>query len=359
MSDPSYSLLGARAILDQVQAVIKLAPGVKKSRKRAKIHRMRVATRRLRAAFSVFNEVIDIKAARQWRKQVRRTTRTLSSARDLDVQLDQIEALIDQLEDQRLRPGVERLHLRLTQQRRRLQPKVVRAMKRLEGSGVLDEMGDFLRNIIVESGLASPDEKSVYAYEQAYRNVMMRAEQLLAFDPYVSQPECVEQMHDMRIAAKRLRYSIELFEPIYDGRLKPYRKKIRDLQDQLGELHDTDIWLEMLPQFVSEEHERTREYYGHDRAFGRLRRGLDWLIEQKKADRQRIYENVVALWGLMKNEDLWDRLRREVREPIEQYELATNPAPSSGQTDQQKPVVSDHIEGPSGLLRDPDEGGTV
>jgi len=340
MSDKaSYNMLGARAMLDRLQEIIKLSSGVKKSRKREKIHQMRVATRRIRAAFSIFTDLMEGKRARKWKKVIRQITSTLGTTRDLDVQLESLEATLSEIKEKRFQPGIERLHLRLTQKRHRMQPKVVRAMERIESSGVIEEMSEYLREVIVEAGVETPNDRSPYVYEQAYRNIMMRAEELIAFDPYVNRPECVTEMHDMRIAAKRLRYSIELFEPVYDERLKKHRKEIRDLQELLGQLHDTDIWLETLPKFIDEEQQRTRAYYGHDRAFGRLRTGLEWLITQREAERKRIYENCVARWGLLQNEKFWDQLRADVRRPLEV-------------TTSDDPV---RIEGPSGFLREPDD----
>ena len=47
-------------------------------------------------------------------------------------------------------------------------------------------------------------------------------------------------MHRLRIALKKLRYTAEFFAPIYRKRkVKAYLKKLRALQDYLGDLNDT------------------------------------------------------------------------------------------------------------------------
>ena len=56
-------------------------------------------------------------------------------------------------------------------------------------------------------------------------------------------PENVEKLHAMRIAGKQLRYTLEIFAPIYDTALLPYIQIMKDLQDQLGSIHDDDVWV--------------------------------------------------------------------------------------------------------------------
>lgn len=73
----------------------------------------------------------------------------------------------------------------------------------------------------------------------------VRITELWSFSAHMPYPERVRQLHDMRIAAKRLRYCFEFFSPCFtqiDGALKRFKK----LQDYLGELHDCDVWVDYL-----------------------------------------------------------------------------------------------------------------
>ncbi|MFQ6042085.1 MAG: CHAD domain-containing protein, partial [Candidatus Poribacteria bacterium] len=51
------------------------------------VHRMRVASRRLRSGFALFEECFPPKRLKRWRKQIRRVTRALGDARYTDVQI--------------------------------------------------------------------------------------------------------------------------------------------------------------------------------------------------------------------------------------------------------------------------------
>jgi CHAD domain-containing protein len=54
-------------------------------------------------------------------------------------------------------------------------------------------------------------------------------------------PRRRDDLHDMRIATKRLRYVLEITEPCFGAPAKDGAKIARKLQDLLGEIHDCDV----------------------------------------------------------------------------------------------------------------------
>jgi len=54
------------------------------------------------------------------------------------------------------------------------------------------------------------------------------------------------RMHRLRLEAKRVRYTIELFEPVYGERTKPILEPLKELQDRLGAINDCATTLEMV-----------------------------------------------------------------------------------------------------------------
>jgi CHAD domain-containing protein len=70
--------------------------------------------------------------------------------------------------------------------------------------------------------------------------VQVRTEELRSFSPAVFDPRNVEALHDMRIAAKRLRYVLELTTPVFGEPVAVAAKRAKKLQDLLGEIHDCD-----------------------------------------------------------------------------------------------------------------------
>jgi hypothetical protein len=73
------------------------------------------------------------------------------------------------------------------------------------------------------------------------RIVELRARELKSFSPAVLDPSNVEALHDMRIAAKRLRYVLELTAPAFGEGAERGAKHAKKLQDLLGDIHDCDV----------------------------------------------------------------------------------------------------------------------
>ena len=88
--------------------------------------------------------------------------------------------------------------------------------------------------------------------DNAERIVRVRLEELTSFMPKAADPKEVVALHDMRIAAKRLRYILEItggcFGPYASGAVK----MVKDLQDLLGEIHDCDVQLPEVAGFLEE-----------------------------------------------------------------------------------------------------------
>ena len=71
----------------------------------------------------------------------------------------------------------------------------------------------------------------------ARRILAVRIDEVWAFAPYVTHPGNVRQLHDMRIACKRLRYLLEIFEIAFTADLGPFIDEVKELQDLLGDIH--------------------------------------------------------------------------------------------------------------------------
>jgi CHAD domain-containing protein len=88
--------------------------------------------------------------------------------------------------------------------------------------------------------------------DNAERIVAVRLDELTSFMPKAADPDEVVALHDMRIAAKRLRYILEVtggcFGPYASGAVK----MVKDLQDLLGEIHDCDVQLPEVAAFLEE-----------------------------------------------------------------------------------------------------------
>jgi hypothetical protein len=73
-----------------------------------------------------------------------------------------------------------------------------------------------------------------------------RLEEMYEWAPYVDQPYSVQELHNLRIAAKRLRYTLEIFEDALPSSCRSIADELAKLQDELGALHDSDVVIALL-----------------------------------------------------------------------------------------------------------------
>jgi hypothetical protein len=161
----------------------------------------------------------------------------------------------------------------------------------------------------------------------AVRIAETRIGELRSFAGAARDPGAVEALHDMRIAAKRVRYVLELTEPCLGSAAARGAKRARQLQTLLGEIHDCD---ELLP--LLDEHERrlraedaaaVRSAAGErakdvDPALAgevpnrRRYRGLEALRAFLSGRRQVLYARFVREWERLERDGFWDRVEREL-----------------------------------------------
>jgi CHAD domain-containing protein len=75
------------------------------------------------------------------------------------------------------------------------------------------------------------------------RIVAVRLEELRGLVNTALVADASEAQHDMRIAAKRLRYVLEIFAPCLGEEAEAARGAAKRLQSTLGNLHDCDLML--------------------------------------------------------------------------------------------------------------------
>ena len=162
------------------------------------------------------------------------------------------------------------------------------------------------------------------------RVIGVRLDELHAFLPAALDPAEVETLHDMRIAAKRLRYILELAEPLFGRPAKTAAKQVKQLQDLLGEIHDCDELEPLVHAHVAGL--RTKDAAavlasaapGADdldpalarRAPGRANyRGLELLIVHARARRGLLHGRFVREWAALEQAGFRDRLEAALHAP--------------------------------------------
>jgi len=112
----------------------------------------------------------------------------------------------------------------------------------------------------------------------------------------------------MRIAAKRLRYTLEICRGVWPGELDGIIKAVKAHQTLLGDIHDCDVWVDYLDGFKEAEYRRTVEFYGHAGHYHRLKGGIEYLQENRRQRRRELFEGLNDHWHRLDQDRLWTRL---------------------------------------------------
>jgi CHAD domain-containing protein len=138
--------------------------------------------------------------------------------------------------------------------------------------------------------------------DNAERIVRVRLDELCSFMPKAADPAEVVALHDMRIAAKRLRYVLEVTGACFGPYAGNAVKLVKDLQDLLGEIHDCDVQLPEVAELLRELMEEDAAAAGaspKDLAKAPNRRayaGLVALQVHLRARRSALFEQFLELW---------------------------------------------------------------
>ena len=159
--------------------------------------------------------------------------------------------------------------------------------------------------------------------ENARRIVAVRLEELTSLGAQSLESDAVERLHDTRIAAKRLRYVLELASPALGRPAANGARVARGLQDLLGEVHDCDVMLDRLRDHAdrlrAEDAEALRLYADrpaadlepeaalHARNLDRYA-GLEALAAYLTARRKILFERFVREWKALERRDFAGKL---------------------------------------------------
>ncbi|MBM3493943.1 MAG: CHAD domain-containing protein [Armatimonadetes bacterium] len=140
--------------------------------------------------------------------------------------------------------------------------------------------------------------------------ICSRVQDLLEWERWIREPERVAELHRMRIAAKRLRYTLELFEPIVGKPVSAAIESMKEVQELLGSIHDLDV---VTPLLVTDLRRALRmgrrcetwlsvDYCGVA--------GLATLCRAKFARRRAQHRRFVAAWRQLRKSGVLDALCR-------------------------------------------------
>lgn len=337
------------------------------------VHKMRVASRRLRSALRDFRPYLARPVST---KKLRAVARALGAVRDEDVAIEMIERLAAEVGDD-TSAGVERIAIERRERRVRARAKLRTAIgdaalwalrerfdahlhaatkaekaekaERVaedeaadDGGGAADGSADSAADgagddsadsaadsaadgggdgaddgaaegagVSVADGAADDDAEGAARRTREPRFadvggeiVRARFAELRKSASSLCRPFGVEELHETRIKAKRLRYAVELFSQCWGRRVEPFAAEVAQFQEHLGLLHDCDVWIDDLGarlKRLAKKRPRASTRAAADR------RAAARLLAHFTEERTRHYNSALALW------EHWEESRFESR----------------------------------------------
>ena len=249
------------------------------------LHGMRVATRRMRAAWRVFGDGFRPRRTRRLRDRLRVLAGRLGAVRDLDVQLEAAtrhQAGLARAEAAAFEPLVA------AWRDEREAARIV-LLRELDSTGYVRLVEDYRAFVAAEGEAALAPASPVSPHrvrDTAASRIWLAYEQVRAYESVLRWAD-IETVHQLRIASKWLRYTLEFFREALGPEVDLLIPRVVALQDHLGWLHDADVTIALTRQFLvakagtltrDETHAIGSYLAANERELARLRRtmGVPW-----------------------------------------------------------------------------------
>jgi CHAD domain-containing protein len=250
------------------------------------LHGMRVATRRMRAAWRVFGDGFRADRTRRLRSRLRVLAGCLGAVRDLDVLLEAAVAYQSGL-DARAAAAVEPLLAAWRDEREAARIVLLRELDSPEYTRLVEDYRAF---VATEGAAALVPPSPVEPHrvcDTAASRIWLAYEHVRAYEPVLRWAD-VETIHQLRIAAKWLRYTLEFFREALGPEADLLIPRVVALQDHLGWLHDADVTIALTRQFlVANSGTLSREQI----------RAIGAYLALKERDLARLRRTMTGPWG--------------------------------------------------------------
>jgi triphosphatase len=211
------------------------------------IHQMRVAARRLRALLACFRDLLTIRVSEESKTELRWLMAALGPARDLDVFIaETLDPMVERFPEEKALKELSAA-ARKAADRAHAEARIAIATQRYTQFLLTVDLR--LGNEDWISGNADIDAPIT---SLAQVNLRRRGRRLLKIGSGHEALE-IDQLHQIRIAAKKMRYACEFFRSLYSRKLvRRYLKRLAALQDRLGTLNDAVSGRRLLDQLIPE-----------------------------------------------------------------------------------------------------------
>jgi CHAD domain-containing protein len=230
-----------KARLDAVHKYLKLV--VTKDEDPESVHQLRVSSRRTAAALDMFEDCLPAKVQSKAKKKLKKLRRAAGAARDWDVFLQSFKS--------RTVPAKARDGLNLVIGYALSQRQAAEAQLDAAARDLSKKFGKLTKSVVASVHTPKKPSKSQTltdlareAFLPSARNLTKAAKRDLTD---------ADNLHQVRIAGKRLRYAMEILAPAFE---RPFRERlypaVQEMQDILGEANDSRFAMARIKEFLKQ-----------------------------------------------------------------------------------------------------------
>jgi CHAD domain-containing protein len=256
--DDPMSEAGRKTFRFHYRRMLYNEPGTRLGEDIEALHDMRVATRRMRAAFRVFGEYYQPKAVSPYLKGLKHTGRALGPVRDLDVFREKVQAYLSTLPESQ-QDSLDWFLVALETRREAARQRLLAYLNSDKYARFRERFGQFVETEAMGSRIFALDGGDPHPYRVRHVAPVAIYERLAAVRAYdewlrPAGPDMpgppLERLHALRIACKGLRYTLEFFREVLGPNSKAVIKEIVKMQDHLGNLQDAVVASDILRNFL-------------------------------------------------------------------------------------------------------------
>ncbi|MFG1923452.1 CHAD domain-containing protein [Cryptosporangium sp. NPDC048952] len=258
---------------EQAAAILEYDPRVRRDEPDS-VHKMRVATRRLRSALRTFKTVVDRDATRSVGDELKWLAGVLGEARDLEVLRASLGEKIDATPDELVvGPVRARVTGHLAKQQAEAREHVLEALNSKRYFALLDALDDLAENPPLTREARNPAARALpQTLRRSHRRVAREIDAAVTLPPGEQRDHL---LHEARKSAKRARYAGEASQPALGKVAKQFAGAMEDVQESLGAHQDSVVARQVLRELGMQAHLAGENGF----TFGLLHRG-----EQALAD---------------------------------------------------------------------------
>ena len=267
------------------------------------VHRMRVASRRLRSALSDFNPYLRKGSIPLGR--LKAIAKSLGAVRDEDVAIAALDEIRSKA-NKKVADGIEAI----AEERHRQRDQARTVLERAISSSTIAELRDDFRDRL-NAATKFPDSANekgtgqiLTIGEVGAKVIGNRLEQLIKASDSIYRPLKTKQLHKLRILTKRLRYAIELFASCWGLEFKKSAEEIARFQTSLGELHDCDVWIANLGSRLKKDGGSEKTALNDE--------AVVWLLNHFNDERTKHYRDSLTRWHKWARQGFLDGLKAQM-----------------------------------------------